>query len=285
MTPFTNALCAVDGTSESLAAVDHAAALVGTEGHITLLVVTAFRNQPGVRTPAIQPGVATEIVAQTLQRAERAGVSASVVVDPEGPPARVILQWAADHDLLAIGVPSTRWFGAMLMGGVAAAAEDSLYTPLLVSHETPQEIAWPARILVASDGRDESDGLVEFAGILARAQGASVTLLHALGAESRLRPHRIQHHRIERQAEGLEQLLGGNSDLRIELGNPRKLVVETAREVDASLIVMSSRRLRGPHAVGSVSRRVVHHAGCAVLLMPPESLASRGSVAPATIAA
>jgi nucleotide-binding universal stress UspA family protein len=35
---------------------------------------------------------------------------------------------------------------------------------------------------------------------------------------------------------------------------------------------MSSRRLRGPRALGSVSRRVVHQGPCSVLLAPQELL-------------
>jgi nucleotide-binding universal stress UspA family protein len=185
----------------------------------------------------------------------------------------VILEWAAERDLLAIGEPATSWFAAMFMHGVAATAEGDLDTPLLVSHPTTWGPASPPRILVASDGLDGSDGLVAFAGELAQQQHAGVTLLHVLGSESRLRPHRIQ-----RQARDLELQLGGDSDVRIELGNPRSLVIEAAQQARASLIVMSSRRLRGLQAIGSVSRRVVHHAGCPVLLMPPESLPTSRAV-------
>jgi nucleotide-binding universal stress UspA family protein len=277
MTPFANALCAVDGTPESLAAVGQAAELVGPGGELTLLIVTSFRDLPEVHFPAIRAERVSEIIEQALQMTESTGVSVTVDVDPAGPPARVILDWSADRDLLAIGAPATSWFGAMFRGGVAAAAEASLRTPLLVSHLTAGATSTP-RILVASDGCEESDGLVELAGELAQTQGAGVTLLHVLGRKSQVRSARIQ-----RQAQELELLLDGNSDLRIEQGNPRSLVLEAADEVHASLVVMSSRRLRGLHAVGSVSRRVVHQAHCPVLLMPPEGL--HAGNAPASITA
>jgi nucleotide-binding universal stress UspA family protein len=48
------------------------------------------------------------------------------------------------------------------------------------------------------------------------------------------------------------------------------VITEGARDAQAHLIVMGSRRLHGPRAIGSVSRRVVHRAESSVLLIPPE---------------
>ena len=41
---FAEILCAVDGTQESLAAVEQAAVLAGPNGHLTLLEVTSFEH-------------------------------------------------------------------------------------------------------------------------------------------------------------------------------------------------------------------------------------------------
>ena len=158
----------------------------------------------------------------------------------------------------------------MFRDSVTAAAEESLAAPLLVSRLSP---SWsgrsPRSVLVASDGLESSDGLVQLAGLLARAHGAETALVHALGAESRMHPHRIQH-----QAEQLGSLTGTRSELLVESGTPREVIVAAARELDAGLIVMSSRRLAGLRTVGSVSRPVVAHAHCSVLLVPPEMLAA-----------
>ena len=264
---FATALCAIDGTGESFASVRQAAELTGPDGELTLLVVTSHRHEAELRGPAIPPARASEIVERARQTAAAAGVSAEVEVDPAGPPAKVVQGWAADRDLLAIGTPATSWFGAMFMGGVAATAEDVLSTPLLVSRASERRQDCAPRILVASDGLEGSDALIGLAGRLAQAQEGSVTLLHMLGSESRMHPHRIQH-----QAERLQALLGERAELQIEPGLARNAVIDSARERDASLILLSSRRLTGMHAVGSVSRRVVHQAHCPVLLMPPEQL-------------
>ncbi len=60
--------------------------------------------------------------------------------------------------------------------------------------------------------------------------------------------------------------------LRVEPGHARHAVIDAARVEDSSLVVLGSRALNGLHAVGSVSRRVVHQAPCSVLLVPPEQL-------------
>lgn len=264
---LNTALCALDGSPESIGAVHQAASLVGSDGHLTLLLVTAFRNEPEMRSPAISPAQATEILEHAQAAAREAGVPASVEVDPEGPPGRVVLEHCAGHDVLALGTPATEWFGAMFLGGVAATAEDYLTRPLLVSRAADRGTALQDRILVASDGLEGSDELVAIAGRLAAGRGGSVTLLHVLGAESHMHPHRIQH-----QAEQLQELLGDRARLKVEPGHARHAVIEAARAEDSSLVMLSSRALSGLHAVGSVSRRVVHQAPCPVLLVPPEQL-------------
>jgi len=262
---FKNAVCAVDGTDDSFSAIEHAGALVGPDGHLTLLIATSFRHEGYLRSPAISPAEASEIVQRARGLAEGTGASASVDVDPSAPPIELILRAADEHDLLALGAPAIHsWFGSIFMDSVTAIAEETLKSPLLISraHE-----AWKGgavqRLLVASDGLESSDGLVELAGRLASAQNAAVTLVHVLGAETRAHPHRV-----ERQAADL------HAELCVELGAPRNVIVDTARASDASLILMGSRRLGGLRALGSVSRPVAQHAHCPVLLMPPELLAA-----------
>jgi len=205
---------------------------------------------------------------RAVEVASSAGVSCTVEVDPASPPAEVILNWSAGHGLLAIGAPATTWLGGMLApGGVALAAETSLGIPLLVARSTPAEHAEAGPILVASDGLDGSDQLVEMAGRVARSLARPAVLVHAVRAESGARSHRI-----EEQARGLERVMAGACEVRVEPGGPRTVIIESAAAVNASLVMMSSRRLTGLAAIGSVSRRVVHHGHCSVLLIPPEHL-------------
>ncbi len=261
---FADVLCAIDGTPESLAAVEQAAVLTGPNGHLTLLAVTSFSSAGASRSPAIGPLQAKRILDRAVRIAEEAEVPSTVEVDPASPPSQVVLDWAAGRDLLAMGAPATSWFGGMFTGGVAVAAEGSFNTPLLLARSIPSELHSDRCFLVASDGLDGSDELVELAGRLARAQGANVILLHATGAESGASRERVQE-----QARRLQLAVGGAGEVRLEAGSARTVIVETASAVRASLVVMSSRRLKGLRAIGSVSRRVVHQGHCSVLLMPP----------------
>ena len=60
--------------------------------------------------------------------------------------------------------------------------------------------------------------------------------------------------------------------MRIEPGRASGLIVETAVAEHCSLIIVSSRRVGGISALGSVSERVVHDAPCSVLVVRPEDL-------------
>src|SRR5271165_1470917 len=264
---FTNILCAVDGKRGGFVAVEQAAALAGPEGHLTLLLVTSFRSAGDQRPPAIGPGQANRVIERATSIAEQAGVPATVEVDPATPPAGVILDWSARHDLLALGAPATSMLSGMFIAGVADTALGSFSTPLLIARPTPGEHDFAHRILVASDGREGSDALVELGRRLAGARGAEMMLLHASGHESRERQERVAE-----QERGLQQSSSASSEVRVERGSAHEVIVATAESTGASLVVMGSRRLDGLRAMGSVSRRVVHEAPCSVLLVPPEHL-------------
>jgi len=264
---FASILCAVDGTRGSSAAVEQAAALAGADGHLTLLAVTAVRGSGVYQTAAISPARAKRLLDHAAEVAAKAGVPSTLVVDPASPPSQVILERAAQHDLLAMGAPATSWLGGMLIGGVTVAALGSFTTPLLAARWIPAGQDFARSIVVASDGLDGSDHLVDLALRLAHAKGTNVTLVHATEAGSR-----AQSHRIDEQARRLELAVDGGSEVQVQAGSARRVIVEAAKSAKASLVVMGSRRLDGLRALGSVSRRVVHEAHCSVLLLPPEHL-------------
>ncbi len=267
---FADILCAVDGTRRSFAAVEQAAVLAGPHGHLTLLAVTAVTGSGAYQSAAINPARAESILDHAAQMARDAGVSCTAVVDPATPPASVILERASGHELLAMGAPATSRLGGMLIGGVAVEAVRLSTTPLLAARLMgAAEQSFAERILVASDGLDGSDQLVELVGRLAKAQNASVVLIHATGGEPR-----EQQQRVDRQARQLEAALDDASEIRVQSGDAADAIVHVAKEKTVSLVAMGTHRRGGLKGIGSVSRRVVHEAHCSVLLVPPEGVHS-----------
>src|ERR1035441_7316022 len=223
---FANILCGIDGTRASTAAVRMATCLAGPEGHLTLLAVTAVAGAGVHATAAIGPSR----VRRVLDRAKR-------IADAAGEAGRVA---CADHDLLALGAPATSWLGGMLIGGVADVTLSRFTTPTLFVRASFAPPLRGREIMVASDGLDGSDRIVELAGALARDQHAAVTLVHALGSESRMHPHRIaaQVDVLERSGVGVRRPL-------IEPGRAVPVILAAVKSTKAAIVVIGSRRLGG----------------------------------------
>jgi nucleotide-binding universal stress UspA family protein len=263
---FPDVLCAVDGTRASTAAVSQAAVLAGAGGHLTLLAVTSVGGSGAYRTAAISPARAERIIERAGEIARQAGVRSTGVVDPGGPPPEVILDRAPQHELLAMGAPVSSWLAGIFFESAAFAALRALTVPLLLARPIADPASFARRILVASDGLDGSDRLVELAGRLGAGRQARTIMVHALGAESQARPHRIQA-----QAQALKRAVPRDSVVLVEPGDARRLILEIAEREQVGLIVMGSRRPDGLSAMGSVSRRIVREAPCSVLVVPPEA--------------
>lgn len=261
---LADVLCAVDGTRDSFTAVRQAALLTGPAGRLTLLAVSATSGSGRYRTAAINPTRLKRVLDIATQIAREANVPSTRLVDPAGPPSKVIIERSAGHDLLAMGAPKTSWLAGLFVGGVVVSAMRLFTTPLLLARPAPEDQPFARRILVASDATAASERLVDLAASLASEQASGVLLVHAVGSESKSRPHRI-----EAQMRRLESVLHDSCEIHVEPGDPHDVIVDTARNAEASLIVMGSRRLDGLRALGSVSERLAHDAPCSVLVVPP----------------
>src|SRR2546430_2169703 len=184
---FANILCAISGKEGGFAAVEQAAALAGTQGHLTFLAVTSFRSGGARRGPAIGPARVTEMLERAEGIAREAGVPYTSEVDPGTPPARVILDWSVRYDLLAIRAPASTWPAKLLSVGVGDKALGGFSSALLVARPLEAERRFGDRIVVASDGLEASHALIDLAARLAPARGSNLTLVHGLGREAPLK--------------------------------------------------------------------------------------------------
>jgi nucleotide-binding universal stress UspA family protein len=247
-----------------VAAVKMAATLAGPNGHLTLLAVTAEAGSGAYKIADISPLRARRVLSNAKRIATAAGVPSTTVIDPRTHPVEVILERACEHDLFTIGAPATSWLAEMFVGGVASVALREFVTPMLVVRQPLNGSLRDRQILAASDGEEGSGRVVELAGRIAQSQRAQVTLVNALGPESKLNPRAIQA-----QVRALDKLLPSASGAYIEPGKAPDVILDAAEKTHARLIVIGSRRLNGLRILGSVSRRVVHDAPCSVLVVPP----------------
>ncbi len=131
------------------------------------------------------------------------------------------------------------------------------------------------RILVATDGSPRSLSAARLAGSIARCTGATVSLVHVMTAD--LPPVTVA---LTPQLAGQEVLhrtrahLGTSAvttDDRLLEGDPAAEIIRLADEGRYDLIIVGSRKLTRMQRLllGSVSRTVVEHAPCSIMVARP----------------
>jgi nucleotide-binding universal stress UspA family protein len=140
------------------------------------------------------------------------------------------------------------------------------------------------RILLAVDQSEHARKAVAAAVELARAGGGTVYVLHA--QEVVLATARV----VDDSVEEAERLVAGvveelrqagvtaEGSVRSTSGGPARTILERARDLDATLIVLGSRGLGalGGLLLGSVAHKIIQLASCPVLVVrDPQSLDER----------
>lgn len=157
------------------------------------------------------------------------------------------------------------------------------------------------KILVALDRTEKSQQVLDEAISIAKATGASLTLLHAFSffdpeyadiayqypnmkvpllqdeavmfyleqwqTIEKASQEYLHHHAEQAQAQGV------TTDYIQQLGHPEQIICEVAKQRSIDLIVIGRRGRRGLSEIllGSVSNYVMHHAQCSVLVVQTES--------------
>lgn len=136
------------------------------------------------------------------------------------------------------------------------------------------------RIIVAIDGSEHSNRAVSCARELAERFGASLWLVHAYPQTSDLRSYEQFGKLIARRKRAgqsildkARKLLGEiNCEINEELleGPEAEAILSVAEIQNVGLILMGTRGLGSLEGMllGSISRKVTHHASCPVMLVP-----------------
>ena len=134
-------------------------------------------------------------------------------------------------------------------------------------------------LLLPTDLTEASEPAAERAKMMARVTGAQLTILHIVdyvpprwianelpeefATEAALMERAQSHLSTWIQSNGLE-----GHPQRIVAGSPKHIIVDTAREIGADLIIMGTHGDRGiARIVGSTARAVLHDAPCDVLVV------------------
>lgn len=292
------ALIALDGSPSSEVAAELAASLDwppdSTVHYIAALDVAArmgYWTPPSpIDTSDLIEELRTELVAMLEQTVSRFPVRAaeSRIVVESGRPADVISHAASElaADLLVVGSRGHGPLRTLLLGSVSADVVDQAPCPVLVARRPAI-----ARILLAHDGSDfarAAEDLVAgwplLAGVpvevlsVARMETSAGSHLASLG-EGRLavairtsaEGARRHHEDIARAAAERLAERGREARADMRVGDPAEMLVDEAEERGIDLIVIGSHGRTGLERLrmGSVARKVLTHAHCSVLVVPP----------------
>jgi nucleotide-binding universal stress UspA family protein len=135
-------------------------------------------------------------------------------------------------------------------------------------------------ILVATDFSEAAEDALDYAVALAQRIGARICLLNAIGVPALGVPElgvaltsTVIDGIVKENQAALDRLVAARTSADIEValrtGDARDVIVQTALEVGAELIVMGTHGRRGLSRalLGSVAESVLRHAHCPVLII------------------
>ena len=219
------------------------------------------------------------------------GIETDVAIgDPKNEITRTAGEWGAE--LVALGARGVGGIKRFLLGSVSLAVARHVSCPVLVVKGRPRKKL--ENVLVAMDGSEDSFQALRFLLSLPLARQTKLRLLSVVepirypaSAPGAVRGHLIRMLKeLESERRGqLEKVLERaatqleGSITRVTrstpAGDPADVIVAAAAARDTDLVVVGARGLGGMTRLllGSVSEKVLRHAGCPVLIVKERSSA------------
>lgn len=298
MKSYQHILVPIDGSDHSKQALQHAIDIAKiTGGAITLLNVA---NMADIINQFGQMENTSELTIDEMTASAQANSTgllkqfASMV--PDSIPVQSIFELSAPEaaileeqksqsaDLICMGRGGGQALKNFLLGSVSTYVITHAPCPVLLARD---EKKGPYRhILVPIDGSESSLQALKQAEILAKGDGASLTVLYVASVSDSLRdtdiPNTLEPHKLQELADHM-RTKGHNAFLRCQkelssqvplnclykIGSPSPVILQTAADTETDLIVMGSRGLNRIESVllGSVGRYVSSHSGLPVLII------------------
>jgi len=253
---FGRVLVGVDGTEPGFEACRQAAVLAEPDAAIEAVSVVHLSD-------AIQVGLAAQRAVDELREEAVAALAeagrilgdraAKRFLNGFVTPALLSEIEAFEATVVAIGSHGHRRVTEILIGGVAGELLHRAPCSVLVARPPREPDGFPRSVVVGIDGSRESDAAFRVGERLAARFGMPLETI------------------VSSRGKGVDV---AKVHLRAPLARvvdvpPVDALVEAGR--DAALLVVGSRGLHGMQALGSVSERVAHRAGCSVLVVRGEA--------------
>jgi nucleotide-binding universal stress UspA family protein len=249
-----------------------------------LHVVHVWRPVPSVHFDALirqeMRREAQEILDEQVKKIEGLGATVTDVHLREGGASEEIIALAAEIGvgLAAVGSRGRGRIRRLLMGSVSDAVVRHAHCPVVVARWKP--VAFPAKILLPTDGSEEATLATQTVTDLGERTGSELHVVHvgeippthfldrygyrALYEEDEREARQL----LETQIEKMKAAGATVAQAHLRIGRADEEVVVLAEELGVDLIAMGSRGLGGVRRalMGSVSDSVVRHAHCPVLI-------------------
>lgn len=249
---FKRILVGVDGGRLSFDACRQASLLACPETVIEAATVTLF---PPATAAALG---ARELAASLEETAGSVLLAAGRILGPhaelrrlEGVTVDALLEEVkrTEPTLLAIGAPEHPRVEEIVFGGVGGELLHHARCSVLLARPVPDEASFPRSIVVGLDGSEQSERAYDVAQDIATRRHSALHGVAALGGK------RVPLGAIAKR----------HRDAQTFPTHPVPALVNASDCAD--LLVVGSRGLHGPRALGSVSERAAHSATCSVLVI------------------
>jgi nucleotide-binding universal stress UspA family protein len=248
-------------------------------------VVHVWRPVPSVHFDALirqeMRREAQAILDEQVKKIEGVGGTVAEAHLREGSASEEIVALAAEIGvgLVAVGSRGRGRIRRALMGSVSDAVVRHAHCPVMVVRWKP--VAFPAKVLLATDGSEEATVATQIVTDLGERTGSEVHVVHVGEIPLTHYPDRYgyralyeEHERearqlLEAQVEKMKDAGATVEQAHLRLGRADEEVVVLAEELGVDLIAMGGRGLGGVSRalMGSVSDSAVRHAHCPVLIV------------------
>lgn len=210
--------------------------------------------------------------------------------EEEGYPDITIMEIAEDNDmdLIVMGTRGIKGIKSLFIGSVTRSVAINSVKPLLVTRRPQWEFSATMKVLFATDGSDSAHATAELLTSMPFSPDTEFLILHvswsafsdipgqfAMEINKKIRKDvaRVEAIACEKASQIIEQSKTGLSkryahiEELIRVGDPTMEILNAAEKFRADIIAVGCRGLKGfKGMMGSVSRRILAHAKCPVLI-------------------